>query len=142
MAAEIDAFTQTTAQTLVALVRAIENTLDNALVAMTKKSWATITSVGDQSEHITLIAKTLQVYIPILRKQITAPKYFRSFCDKFVESFLSKFLNIIYTRCKPLSEVGAEQMLLDTHSLNNILVAMTMIGAEEKSQPPASYNFN
>ena len=106
---------------------------------MTKKNWGTITTVGDQSDHISSIGQILSQTIPTIRKQLTSPKFFKSFCDKFVESFLTKFLNTIYTRCKPLSEVGAEQMLLDTHSLNNILVAMTMVGAEEKTQPPASY---
>ena len=119
-------------------MRSVENTLDAALIAMTRKSWGTIASVGDQSDHIFSIGQTLSAIIPIIRKQFLSPKFFKTFCDKFVESFLAKFLNTMYTRCKPLSEVGAEQMLLDTHSLNNILVAMTMIGAEEKSQPPAS----
>jgi hypothetical protein len=122
-----------------ALVRSVENTLDAALISMTRKSWGTIASVGDQSDYITSIGQTLSTIIPIIRKHFFQPKFFKSFCDKFAESLLAKFLNIIYTRCKPLSEVGAEQMLLDTHSLNNILVAMTMIGAEEKSQPPTSF---
>lgn len=136
---EIEGFGATTGMALVSLVRSVENTLDAALISMTRKSWGTIASVGDQSDHITSIGQTLSTIIPIIRKQFVQPKFFKSFCDKFAESFLTKFLNTIYTRCKPLSEVGAEQMLLDTHSLNNILVAMTMIGAEEKSQPPTSF---
>ncbi len=37
-----------------------------------------------------------------------------------------------------MSEVGAEQMLLDTHSLNNILVEMTRLG-KERQQPSSSF---
>lgn len=136
--AEVEAFTVLTGTALISLVRGVENILDSALITMTKKSWYTTTTVGDQSEHITAIAQSLSSVIPNIRKQLTSPKFFKSFCDKFVESFLSKFLNTISTRCKPISEVGAEQMLLDTHSLNNILIAMTNHGAEEKTPPSAS----
>ncbi len=130
-----------TGAALLSLVKAVENVLDGALIAMTKKNWAMIPTVGDQSEHISLIGSSLTNIIPVIRKQlvITSPKYFKSFCDKFVESFLAKFLNTISTRCKPMSEVGAEQMLLDTHSLNHILVAMTTFGVDEKTQAPASF---
>ena len=48
-------------------------------------------------------------------------------------SFLTKFLQLIYTKCKPMSEVGAEQMLLDTHSLQTILVEMILLGKEKQS---------
>jgi hypothetical protein len=140
--AEVEAFASLTGSALITLVHGVENMLDAALILMTKKSWATMATVGDQSEHITAIAQSLSSIIPIIRKQLTSPKFFKSFCDKFVESFLSKFLNNITTRCKPLCEVGAEQMLLDTHSLNNILIAMTNHGAEEKAPPSASYVLN
>jgi hypothetical protein len=35
---------------------------------------------------------------------------------KFVSSFIPKFISVLY-KCKNLSTVGAEQLLLDTHSL-------------------------
>ncbi|KAI8896468.1 Vps53-like protein, partial [Globomyces pollinis-pini] len=137
--AEMEGFLTTTATAIQSLVKGIENTLEPAFNLMSKKSWSSLATVGDQSEHITMIAGILQTNIPLVRKQIASQKFFRTFCDKFVESFLTKFLNNIYNRCKPMSEVGAEQMLLDTHSLNNILVAMTMLGVEEKTQPPPSF---
>ena len=50
---------------------------------------------------------------------------------------MNKYLNIVY-KCKPLSEVGAEQMLLDTMSLKNCFIQMTILGSEPGSQPPAT----
>ena len=51
---------------------------------------------------------------------------------------MSKFLSHIY-KCRPLSEVGAEQMLLDTHSLKNILTEMSTLGADPPIQAPSAY---
>nr|KAJ3412643.1 Vacuolar protein sorting-associated protein 53 [Polyrhizophydium stewartii] len=106
---------------------------------MTKRPWGTLPAVGDQSEHITAIAATLSQNIKIIRATIASSKYFRLFCDKFAESFTAKYLANIY-KCRPLSEVGAEQMLLDTHALKNILTEMSTLGADPPAAaPPAAY---
>jgi vacuolar protein sorting-associated protein 53 len=45
-------------------------------------------------------------------------------------------------KCKPISEVGAEQMLLDTHAFKTALIQITQLGAdsaEAKQTPPAAY---
>ncbi|KAJ3271836.1 Vacuolar protein sorting-associated protein 53 [Terramyces sp. JEL0728] len=138
-ATESEAFATTTATALLVLVKTVENYFGNALNILSKKNWSALSSVGDQSEHVTLIAQVLSQNIPIIRRSLTNQKHFRSFCDKFVETFLNSIQTTILTRCRPMSEVGAEQMLLDTHSINSILVAMTMLGIEEKTQPPASF---
>ncbi|KAJ3257796.1 Vacuolar protein sorting-associated protein 53 [Boothiomyces macroporosus] len=136
---ETEGFTTTTATALLSLVKSVENYFGNALNIMSKKNWSALSSVGDQSEHVTQIAQVLSQYVPIIRRSLANQKHFRSFCDKFVETFLNTIQTTILTRCRPMSEVGAEQMLLDTHSINNILVAMTMLGMEEKAPPPASF---
>jgi hypothetical protein len=41
-------------------------------------------------------------------------------------------------QCKPISEVGAEQMLLDTLAIKTILLEMHNMGAEEKQTAPAA----
>ncbi|KAI8924441.1 Vps53-like protein [Entophlyctis helioformis] len=138
MSAEKDAFMNTCVVAVQALVRAIENANETAFTAMIKRPWGTISSVGDQSEHITMIAANLSSAIRIIRRTITASKFFRVFCDKFAESFIAKYLANIY-KCRPLSEVGAEQMLLDTHSLKNILLEMSTLGADPPTQPPPAY---
>ena len=42
-------------------------------------------------------------------------------------------------KCKPISEVGAEQMLLDTHALGNTLVEMISVGLPEKLPAPTAF---
>ena len=43
-------------------------------------------------------------------------------------------------RCRPVSPVGAEQLLLDTHALKTILLELPTLGAEANlRKAPASY---
>ncbi|XJO70732.1 hypothetical protein BDV3_000355 [Batrachochytrium dendrobatidis] len=138
LSAEKDSFFGCSAAAIQWLVKLVENANESALQSMTRRQWNTLSSVGDQSEHITQIAVTLSAAIKIIRKTITSSKYFRSFCDKFVDSFTKKYLSTIY-KCRPLSEIGAEQMLLDTHSLKNIMIEMSTLGADPPAQAPAAY---
>ncbi|KAJ3298080.1 Vacuolar protein sorting-associated protein 53 [Borealophlyctis nickersoniae] len=118
-----------------ALVQGIENSVEPAMTAMAKKAWGTVESVGDQSDYVNLIASTLSTLVGVAKRNFATNKYFRTFCDKFSEGFLTRYYNNIF-RCKPINEVGAEQMLLDTHALKTILIQMTNIGAEGPAQPP------
>ncbi|KAJ1340137.1 hypothetical protein BSLG_005224 [Batrachochytrium salamandrivorans] len=138
LSAERESFMSCSASAVQSLVRLVENSTEAAFQAMIKRSWSTVTSVGDQSEHITMIAVTLSSAIKVIRRTIISTKYFRSFCDKFAESFTSKYLAAIY-KCRPLSEVGAEQMLLDTYSLKIILTEMSTLDSDPPIQPPPAY---
>uniref|UniRef100_A0A8C7RDG6 VPS53 subunit of GARP complex n=1 Tax=Oncorhynchus mykiss TaxID=8022 RepID=A0A8C7RDG6_ONCMY len=53
-------------------------------------------------------------------------------------SFIPKFINHLF-RCKPISMVGAEQLLLDTHSLKTVLLDLPSIGSQVVRKAPASY---
>ncbi|TKS81105.1 Vacuolar protein sorting-associated protein 53 -like protein [Collichthys lucidus] len=58
--------------------------------------------------------------------------------DTFSTSFIPKFINHLF-RCKPISMVGAEQLLLDTHSLKTVLLDLPSIGSQVLRKAPASY---
>ena len=47
-------------------------------------------------------------------------------CDQFVSTFIPKFISNLY-KCKPVGTVGAEQLLLDTHSLKTVLVEASQV---------------
>ena len=50
--------------------------------------------------------------IPLIRDNLASSrKYFTQFCIKFANTFIPKFLQNLY-KCRPLSTVGAEQLLL------------------------------
>ena len=56
-------------------------------------------------------------------------------CIQFVSSFIPKFISCVY-KCKPLSPVGAEQLLLDTHSLKTALLDLPNL-VEGSARPTA-----
>ncbi|KAG0305385.1 Vacuolar protein sorting-associated protein 53 [Dissophora globulifera] len=121
-----------------ALVRTVESHYDPAMQAMSKLPWATIENVGDQSEYVSMIQATLKTCVGAIQELITNKRYYRTFCDKFVESFVSRFA-VNLTRCKPISEIGAEQMLLDTQAVKSLLLEIHNMGAEISAPVPTSF---
>lgn len=54
-------------------------------------------------------------------------------------SFVNRFIQSLF-KCKPISLVGAEQLLLDTHSLKTVLMDLPSVGsAITLRKPPSSY---
>lgn len=52
---------------------------------MTKLSWQTIETVGDQSLYVTTIVNHLKTIVPIIRNHLgSSRKYFIQFCTTFV----------------------------------------------------------
>lgn len=51
-------------------------------------------------------------------------------------SFIPKFIQHIY-KCKPVNTVGAEQLLLDTHSLKTELLDLPSLGSQVQRSAPA-----
>ncbi|KAF9181642.1 Vacuolar protein sorting-associated protein 53 [Haplosporangium sp. Z 767] len=121
-----------------ALVGAVENHYEPALLSMSKIPWATVEYVGDQSEYVSLIHGTLKTCVGAIQELIINKRYFRTFCDKFIESFVSRFA-VNLTRCKPISEIGAEQMLLDTQAVKSLLVEIPNLGLEHPQSVPSSF---
>ena len=59
-------------------------------------------------------------------------------CRLRFSSFIPKFIQHIY-KCKPVSTVGAEQLLLDTHSLKTELLDLPSLGSQVQRNAPARY---
>ncbi|XP_053621507.1 vacuolar protein sorting-associated protein 53 homolog [Plodia interpunctella] len=121
------------------LVQDLELACEPALLAMTRISWLHFDTVGDQSSYVTQIIMHLKNTVPILRDNLASSrKYFTQFCIRFANSFIPKFIQNIY-KCKPISTVGSEQLLLDTHMLKTALLELPSVGSEVKRPPPATY---
>ena len=117
MAAEQDIYHGVISSCLGLLVQELEANCEPSLNAMTKIPWSTVESVGDQSAYVTLIVNHMKQTIPLIRDNLAnSKKYFTQFCIKFANAFIPKFLTGLY-KCRPLSTVGAEQLLLG--KLNN-----------------------
>uniref|UniRef100_A0A663MF88 Vacuolar protein sorting-associated protein 53 homolog n=1 Tax=Athene cunicularia TaxID=194338 RepID=A0A663MF88_ATHCN len=101
--------------------------------------WQNVEHVGDQSPYVTSVILHIKQNVPIIRDNLASTrKYFTQFCIKFANSFIPKFINHLF-KCKPISMVGAEQLLLDTHSLKMVLLDLPSIGSQVVRKAPASY---
>ncbi|CAH0404286.1 unnamed protein product [Chilo suppressalis] len=139
LAPEQDLFHKMINNCIQMLVQDLEMACEPALQAMTKISWLGFDNVGDQSSYVTQIIMHLKNAVPYLRDNLASSrKYFTQFCIRFANSFIPKFIQNIY-KCKPISTVGSEQLLLDTHMLKTALLELPSIGSEVKRPAPAMY---
>ena len=109
------------------LVRELDCCCDTALNTMVKLNWAAIEQVGDQSQYVSVLVASMRNMVPRLRDALqTSRKYFTQFCIKFSSQFIPKYISAVY-KCKPVGTVGAEQLLLDTHSIKTVLLELPSI---------------
>jgi len=119
---ELDMFHSVTGNCVGLLVQELDCACDQGLASMARVSWAAVEQVGDQSLYVSQVVQAMRAMVPRLRDCLqTSRKYFTQFCIKFVSTFIPKFISNLY-KCKPVGTVGAEQLLLDTHSLKTVLV--------------------
>lgn len=131
-----DEFSAVITKALMTLVHGLETKFDAEMVAMTRVPWATLESVGDQSEYVNGISSILSSSIPVLGT-LLSPTYFQYFLDKLAASLGPRFYLNIY-KCKHISETGAQQMLLDTQAVKTILLDIPALG--KQSTGAASYS--
>lgn len=131
-----DEFSAVITKALLTLVHGLETKFDAEMVAMTRVPWATLESVGDQSEYVNGISSILSSSIPVLGT-LLSPTYFQYFLDKLAASLGPRFYLNIY-KCKHISETGAQQMLLDTQAVKTILLDIPALG--KQSTGAASYS--
>uniref|UniRef100_A0A5F8GM91 Vacuolar protein sorting-associated protein 53 homolog n=1 Tax=Monodelphis domestica TaxID=13616 RepID=A0A5F8GM91_MONDO len=136
---EMDTFSTVISNSIQLLVQDLDAACDPALTAMSKMQWQNVEHVGDQSPYVTSVILHIKQNVPIIRDNLASTrKYFTQFCIKFANSFIPKFINHLF-KCKPISMVGAEQLLLDTHSLKMVLLDLPSIGSQVVRKAPASY---
>ncbi|KAF1895195.1 hypothetical protein Lal_00043840 [Lupinus albus] len=131
-----DEFSAVITKSLVTLVHGLETKFDIEMAAMTRVPWATLESVGDQSEYVNAINLILTTSIPALGS-ILSPVYFQFFLDKLTSSLGPRFYSNIF-KCKQISETGAQQMLLDTQAVKTILLEIPSLGRQTSGA--ASYS--
>ncbi|MCO5581011.1 hypothetical protein L7F22_034887 [Adiantum nelumboides] len=136
MAEVQDEFSVVITRALATLVQGLETKLEAELAAMTRMAWATVESVGDQSEYVNGISAVLSSSVPAIGA-LLSPLYYQFFLDKLAASFAPRFYANIY-KCKRISETGAQQMLLDTHAVKTLLLEVPSLGGQNAAS--ASYN--
>ena len=117
---QADAFMGIASATVRALVRKVEVDIEPTWREMRNTGWSKMESVGDQSSYVgemlSKIKSRATEILAILHKQ----QYARAFCDNVVELTANAYIANMF-QCKPISEVGAEQVnpfhvkILKTH---------------------------
>ncbi|CAK8671956.1 unnamed protein product [Clavelina lepadiformis] len=133
------AFSSVISTSIQLLVQDMESACEPAFTAMSKVSWTNFEHVGDQSSYVNTITSHIKQTVPLVRASLSsARKYFTQFCIKFVNSFIPRFISALY-KCKPIGTVGAEQLLLDTHSLKTVLLELPSVASQVSRKAPTSY---
>lgn len=105
------------------LVRKVEIDLEPCWREMRNTPWNRLESVSDQSSYVgELMSKTKTKSAEILQL-LHKQQYARAFADHVVELLTNVFITNIF-QCKPVSETGAEQMLLDAYTLKTGLTSL------------------
>lgn len=135
-----DAFLGIAGAAVRALVRKVETDCEPAWREMRNTPWARMDNVSDQSSYISELVRAIRQrgaeMLTLLRHR---QHYARVFCDNLVDSLTSAYTAQI-ALCRPISEVGAEQMLLDFYVLRKLFVALPSLPltAASSSSPRAS----
>ena len=98
-------------------------------------------SVGDQSSYVGELVKHVNGKTQEVLSVVAKQQYARAFADNLVEHLASTYISNI-VQCRPISEVGAEQMLLDKHYLTKAFENLLSFHNPSPSTPyapPASF---
>lgn len=94
------------------LVRRVEIDVEPVWREMRNTGWSKMESVSDQSSYIEEMLRRIKGKAAEILNMLHKSQYARAFCDNLAELIANTFLaNIV--QCKPISEVGAEQVCLN-----------------------------
>lgn len=135
---ELDIFNELISGCIQLLIQDVELGCESGFSSMVKTPWSSVETPVRHSAFVDDITNSLQVQIPKIREHLKeGRKHFVQFCNKFITLFTHKYITNLY-RCKLLSQGGAEQLLLDTHTLKKFLINLPCIFSDIKTAP-ASY---
>ncbi|KAL1631493.1 Vacuolar protein sorting-associated protein 53 [Diplodia seriata] len=136
---QADAFMGIASATVRALVRKVEIDCEQGWREMRNTPWSKLDSVGDQSSYVGELLRHIKERAAEILKYLHKQQYARAFCDNLVDSMVNTYILSIF-QCRPVSEVGAEQMLLDSYVLKKGFTELSIINSEDPgAQPPAAF---
>ncbi|RKF65009.1 Vacuolar protein sorting-associated protein 53-like protein [Golovinomyces cichoracearum] len=114
LSSQADVFMGVASAVVSALVHRVELSCETSWREMRNINWSRMESVGDQSTYVTELLRNIDSQAQEILALIAKQKYARAFCDNLVEYLATAYVTNI-VQCRPISEVGAEQMLLDKY---------------------------
>ncbi|KZF26000.1 hypothetical protein L228DRAFT_251880 [Xylona heveae TC161] len=135
---QADAFMGIVSAAIRALVRRVEVGCEPSWREMRNLPWGKMESVGDQSPYVSELLGHVKIGTTEVLKLIHKSQYTRAFCDNLVESLTNTYI-INVVQCRPITEVGAEQMLLDSYVLKKAFEELPTLHTEGSTTAPAGY---
>jgi hypothetical protein len=109
LSSQSDAFMGVASAAVLSLVHKVEVDCEPSWREMRNTNWSKMESVGDQSSYVAELLRHVNTrteeILPLVGKQ----QYARAFCDNLVEHLSTTYVTNI-VQCRPVSEVGAEQV--------------------------------
>ena len=103
---------------VLALVHRVEVDCEAAWREMRNTGWGKMESVGDQSSYVAELLRHIDSQAAEILELVGKQQYARAFCDNLVEHLSNTYIaNIV--QCRPISEVGAEQVNFLSSTLTN-----------------------
>ncbi|EGY15662.1 uncharacterized protein VDAG_06826 [Verticillium dahliae VdLs.17] len=144
LSSQADAFLGVASAAVLALVRTVEHECAGAWREMRNTNWGAMESVGDQSSYVGELLRAVNGKAEAVLGLVVKQQYARAFCDNLVDHLASAYIaNIV--QCKPVTEVAAEQMLLDKYVMTKAfegLLSFHNRSGEAQAQaqaPPAGF---
>lgn len=135
---QADAFMGIASATVRMLVRKVEIACEPSWREMRNTPWAKLEGPGDTSSYVAELLRNVKESAGDILKFLHKHQYARAFCDNLVDLMASTYVaNIV--QCKPITEVGAEQMLLDSYVLKKGFTELPTLNEEPSVAPPARY---
>ncbi|GKT92036.1 LOW QUALITY PROTEIN: GARP complex subunit Vps53 [Colletotrichum tofieldiae] len=116
LSSQADAFLGVASAAVLTLVRNVEIACEGSWREMRNTGWSTMESVGDQSSYVGELLSSVNSKAEEILGLVVKQQYARAFCDNLVDHLVNAYISNI-VQCRPVSEVGAEQMLLDKYVL-------------------------
>jgi hypothetical protein len=151
LSSQSDSFMGVASAAVMALVAKVELDCEGAWREMRNTNWSRMESVSDHSSYVGELLKHVNGQAQEILPLVIKPQYARAFCDNLVEHISTAYIHNV-VQCRPICEVGAEQMLLDkyvlTKALENLLSFHTTTPPSSTStsitptppQPPQKQN--
>ncbi|KAF1959174.1 hypothetical protein CC80DRAFT_490151 [Byssothecium circinans] len=135
---QADAFMGIASATVRVLVRKVEIACEPSWREMRNTPWSKLESVGDQSTYVAELLRHVKEHSAGILKCLHKQQYARAFCDNLVDQMTTTYISNI-VQSKPISEVGAEQMLLDSYVLKKGFLEIPLLNEEPGTAPPAAF---
>ncbi|KAI9699188.1 MAG: Vacuolar protein sorting-associated protein 53 [Bogoriella megaspora] len=135
---QADAFMGIASACVRTLVRKVELSCEQSWREMRATPWSKLDSVGDQSSYLGDLLRRIHTLSSTILHYLSKPQYARAFCDNLVDATTTTYLTTLLA-CRPISDIAAEQLLLDSYALKKSLCELpSLIPAPPSTSSPST----